>query len=111
MASMDFQKALAATRDVFTAKRVYGEPYERDGVTLIPSAWVAGGGGGGVGEEEGRTGGGTGYGLLARPVGAYVVKNGDVEWRPAFDRTAIIITAGTVLVAALRLARAVAERR
>jgi uncharacterized spore protein YtfJ len=111
MATMEIQKAIAATREVFSAKRVYGEPYERDGVTVIPAAWVAGGGGGGGDEQEGRSSGGTGYGLFARPVGAYVVKDGEVEWRPAFDRTAMIVTVGTILVAALRVARAYAERR
>jgi hypothetical protein len=28
-------------------RRVYGDPYERNGVTLIPAAQVAGGAGGG----------------------------------------------------------------
>ncbi len=30
-------------------RRVYGEPYEADGITIIPAAAVRGGGGGGEG--------------------------------------------------------------
>ena len=33
-------------RDAITVRRVYGEPYQEDGVTIIPAAHVVGGGGG-----------------------------------------------------------------
>jgi len=69
-------------RDAITVRRVYGEPYQEDGVTIIPAAHVAGGGGGG-GDTQGN--GGSGFGLSARPVGAWVIKDGDVTWRPAID--------------------------
>jgi hypothetical protein len=87
---------------------VFSDPYERDGVTVLPVASVIGGGGGG-GDAEGAAG--TGYGVLARPIGAYVIRNGEVEWRPAIDRTVLIVTAGAVAIAGLRLLRALAERR
>ena len=103
---MDFQKAIAATHDVFSAKRVYGEPYERDGVTVIPAASVVGGGGGG-GDEQSA---GTGYGVLARPVGAYVIRDGEVDWRPALDRTVVVVTVGVVAIALLRALRTLAVR-
>jgi hypothetical protein len=32
-------------QDAIAAKRVYGEPAERDGVTVIPAVFVRGGGG------------------------------------------------------------------
>lgn len=88
---MDVQETVAKAREAITVKRVYGEPYERDGVTVIPAAVVAGGGGGGSGEEpgQGRTGGGSGFGLGARPVGAYVISDGKVCWQPAIDVTRI----------------------
>ena len=70
------------TRDAITVRRVYGEPYQEDGVTIIPAAHVMGGGGGG-GDTEGY--GGRGFGLSARPVGALIVKDGDATWRPALD--------------------------
>jgi uncharacterized spore protein YtfJ len=34
-------------RDAVTVKRVFGEPYQKNGVTVIPAAKVMGGGGGG----------------------------------------------------------------
>lgn len=48
------------TRDAITVRRVYGEPYQADGVTIIPAAHVVGGGGGG-GDALGN--GGSGFGL------------------------------------------------
>jgi uncharacterized spore protein YtfJ len=89
---MDIQETIAAARDAITVKRVYGDPYERDGVTVIPAAAVGGGGGGGSGEgpEAGQSGGGSGFGLGARPVGAYVIKEGEVRWEPAVDVSRIV---------------------
>ena len=46
---MDLQQTLAHAQDAMTVKRVYGEPYERDELTIIPAAAVRGGGGGGEG--------------------------------------------------------------
>lgn len=47
---MDVHEMAAQARDAMTVKRVYGEPYEKDGVTIIPAAKVSGGGGAGGGE-------------------------------------------------------------
>lgn len=84
---MDVQETISKARDAITVKRVYGAPYERDGITVIPAAAVGGGAGGGSGEgpEEGQSGGGGGFGLAARPVGAYVISDGEVRWEPAVD--------------------------
>ena len=43
---MDIMETIAAARDAITVKRVYGDPYERNGVTVIAAAAVQGGGGG-----------------------------------------------------------------
>ena len=40
-------------REVLTVRRVFGEPYEKNGVTFIPAAAVRGGGGGGGGNGFG----------------------------------------------------------
>src|SRR2546426_11934790 len=56
---MNALEVLNQTRDAMTARRVYGEPYQQDGVTVIPAANVWGGGGGG-GDTEGNGGGGVG---------------------------------------------------
>jgi uncharacterized spore protein YtfJ len=44
---MEVQDVIAQARDALTVKRVFGEPYEKDGVTIIPAATVQGGAGGG----------------------------------------------------------------
>lgn len=76
-------------RDVLTVRRVFGDAYELDGVTVIPVARVVGGGGGGGGEDggpDGEGGGfGTGFGMGARAVGVYQVRDSEVVWKPAVD--------------------------
>lgn len=42
---MDFLETISRAQDAITVARVYGEPYERDGVVVIPAARVSGGGG------------------------------------------------------------------
>jgi uncharacterized spore protein YtfJ len=96
--------------DAITVKRVFAEPYEKEGVTVIAAAILAGGGGGGGGHDDrGQEGEGGGFGLTARPAGAYVIKEGKVAWRPAIDVNRLLATVGAVLIAYL-LGRAGIER-
>jgi uncharacterized spore protein YtfJ len=88
MANVD--EMFAGARDAITVKRVYGDPIESEGVTIVPAAKVGGGGGGGGDSEHN---GGGGFGLGARPVGAYVIKNGEVKWQPAVDVNRIVALA------------------
>jgi len=82
----------AFAREASALERVFGEAYERNGVTVIPVATVRGtAGGGGGGDAEGNGGTGGGFGLSARPVGAFVVKGDDVSWRPAYDATRVAL--------------------
>ncbi len=37
---MNVQDILAQARDTMTVRRVFGEPYEKDGVTIIPIAKI-----------------------------------------------------------------------
>jgi uncharacterized spore protein YtfJ len=47
---------------------VFAEPYEKDGVTVIAAATVAGGAGGGGGHNErSQEGEGAGFSVSARP--------------------------------------------
>jgi uncharacterized spore protein YtfJ len=85
---MKIADKIAQARDAMTVKRVFGDAYEKDGVTIIPAAWVAGGAGGG-GDAEGA--GGSGFGLAAFPVGAYVIKDREVAWRPALNVNLLIL--------------------
>jgi uncharacterized spore protein YtfJ len=109
---------LDAVNDVLTVKRVFGEAYEADGVTIIPVATVRGGGGGGGGEGTAPdaagtgSGGGMGFGLNVRPVGALVVKDGTVSWVPSVDVMRIVFGGQLVALAGiLVLGRALAHRR
>jgi uncharacterized spore protein YtfJ len=113
MNTMKLEELLAATPDTLSARRVYGEPYETNGITFIPAAAVRGGGGGGEGEpgEETPGGMGGGYGLTARPVGAYQIKGDEVSWIPAADTTRVIILGEVVAIVALLVLRSVLRSR
>ncbi len=122
---MELQELIAGARDVISVKRVYGEPYEKNGLTVIPAATVRGGGGGGTGDNEeesaGGGGGGGGFGVMARPAGAWIVEEGNATWKPAVDvnrivlggqmiaLTAILIT-GRILLAHSQRRRSLTER-
>ena len=108
---MNLADVVSTARDAITVKRVYAEPYEKDGLTVIPAAVVSGGGGGGTGhDEKGQEGEGGGFGVTGRPAGAYVIRNGEVSWRPAVDPNRIVTVVGLVVIAYLlsrpRLVRA-----
>jgi uncharacterized spore protein YtfJ len=85
---MNVDEMLTGARDAVTVKRVFGEPIEKNGVTLIPAAKVSGGGGGG-GDAEHNAGGG--FGISAKPAGAYVIKGDTVDWQPAVDVNRIVL--------------------
>jgi len=102
---MDVQAFLGGIGNSLTVTRVYGEPHTADGVTVIPAAKVMGGGGGGGGPETNQYAGeGGGFGMIARPTGAFVIKNGEVRWAPAIDYNRLIAL-GAAGVALARLTR------
>jgi uncharacterized spore protein YtfJ len=109
----DVRQTIEQAKDAMSVRRVFGEPYEKNGVTVIPAARVQGGAGGGGGEgPEGQGGGsGVGFGLNARPAGAFVIRGDDVDWRPAIDVNRVILGGQVIAVAALLLARAVIKSR
>lgn len=99
---MKVNQVLSTAQDAITVKRVYAEPYERDGVTVIAAAVVGGGAGGGAGhDDKGQEGEGGGFGVSGRPAGAYVIKDGQVSWRPAVDPNRIVAIVGLVVIAYL----------
>lgn len=103
-------------RTLLTVERVYGAPVERDGVSVIPAAAVrgAGGGGGGAGQDDKGSSGrgeGLGFGVTARPVGAFVVREGQVRWEPALDLTRIVLTGQLVVLMLVMTIRTVAKLR
>jgi uncharacterized spore protein YtfJ len=64
------------------AAAVFGEPVEREGVTVIPVARVRWGFGGGAGRKDGENaGGGGGGGVQASPIGFIELRGGTAEFR------------------------------
>ena len=124
---MDVREVLEQARDAMTVKRVFGEPYEKDGVTIVPVANVMGGAGAGGGNdrrtktseageeaaEEAAEGGaqasgyGMGYGLRASPAGVYVIRDGEVEWEPAVDANRLMLQRALVIVLGLLILRSI----
>ena len=128
---MDLDEVMNHARDAMTVKRVFGDAYEKDGVTIIPVANVMGGAGAGggpgmgvrpasagepavegaVGEAAGEvapdSGYGMGYGLRATPAGVYVIKAGEVEWKPALDMNSLTLQRAGVVIVALLILRSI----
>jgi uncharacterized spore protein YtfJ len=120
---MDVHEVLSHARDAMTVKRVFGDAYEKEGITVIPVANVMGGAGAGggsgvgaqpasageaaVGEGAGDSGYGIGYGLRASPAGVYVIKGGEVEWKPALDANRLTLQRAGVAIAALLVLRSI----
>jgi uncharacterized spore protein YtfJ len=109
---MNVTEMLEGAREAITVRRVYGDAIETGGVTLIPAADVRGGGGGG-GDAENNGGGG--FGVAARPVGAYVVRDGQVSWEPAIDASRLAImgmlTAMVTMLVLRSVVKAIFKRR
>ena len=120
---MDVDEVLAQARDAMTVKRVFGEPYEKDGVTFVPVANVMGGAGagGGAGMRPGpapsgdeaaaegapESGYGMGYGVRATPAGVYVIQDGQVEWKPAVDTNSLFLQRALVAIVGLLVLRSI----
>jgi len=117
---MDPRELIKGVRDALSVRQVFGEPVERDGVTVIPAATVIGGGGGGTegaqepsnidGETEpqGQSGVGVGFGGVMWPAGAFEIRGDRVTWRPAIDLTRVLLM---VLMLAIAVVRARGRRR
>ncbi|HET8522348.1 MAG TPA: spore germination protein GerW family protein [Thermomicrobiales bacterium] len=112
---MDVQAILSQARDAITVKRVFGEPIERNGVTVIPVANIAGGGGGGSGggssEDGSGSGGGVGYGMKATPAGVYVIEGDEVSWEPALDLNRVILGGQIVAIVLFLVIRSILRHR
>jgi uncharacterized spore protein YtfJ len=117
---MNATKILEEAGNALAVKRVFGEPIERDGVTIVPVARVRGGAGGGEGTgpgtpegEQGQTPGGWGggWGAHASPSGVYVIKEGNVAWQPAVDVNRIVLGGQIAFVVAVLVLRSILRRR
>jgi len=108
---MQVQEMMSQARDSMTVKRVFGEPYEKNGVAIIPVAKIGGGAGGGQGHQPDGEGSGGGYGMSARPVGAFMLRGDDVTWRPAIDVNKVILGGQLVAIVALLTFRSIVKAR
>jgi uncharacterized spore protein YtfJ len=109
---VQIEETISQARDALTVKRVFGEPYEREGIVVIPAARIRGGAGGGGGtDEEGASGKGMGFGLSAAPAGAYVIRGDKVRWEPAIDVNRVILGGQLVVIVFLLVLRALFKQR
>ena len=123
---MDLEKPSSVDRFIGTmaeklgavarAATVFGDPVERDGITVIPVAkarWGFGGGGGQRKDEGGggkmEDGAGGGGGAQVTPVGFIEIKNNEANFRRISTVSPSWIIAGTVI--SLMLLRVRVKRR
>jgi len=92
------QEVLKDTQEALNARRVFGDPVQADGVTVIPVATVGGGGGGGTKPDDQN---GVGFGLGAKPAGVFVIRNGEAHWKPAINVNQIVLGGQLVALGAL----------
>ena len=118
---------LADAGKTLGVRRIYGDPYEKNGVTVIPAARVMGGAGGGGGTEGGMTdatgvtaespagapatGSGVGFGMTGGPVGAFVIKGDDVRWVPAVDVNRLMLGFQVAIVIFFLVMRSISKTR
>lgn len=108
---MDVQQLVGGVCDTLTVRRVFGDAYEKNGLTAIPVARVQGGAGGGQGDSPDGKGWGGGGGLAAHPSGMFVIVGDRVRWEPALDINRIVAGAQIVAVVALLTARSIVKAR
>ena len=82
MTTTTVEKTIEEAQAAMTVKRAFGEPFLANGLTIVPTARVAGGAGGG-GDKAGEKGFGTGFGIMSQPMGVYVIDEHDAHWVPA----------------------------
>ena len=110
---MDIEQLLSQATDAAKVSRVFGDPIHEGDVMLVPVARVRAGGGGGTGtgpDNEG-SGSGGGGGFTAEPAGVYVVKNGEVIWRPSVDVNRIVVGGQLVAIVVALVIRSLLRRR
>ena len=90
---------------------VFGEPVEREGITVIPvaKAWFGFGGGGGAGVREGEgSGAGGGGGVAVSPVGYIEVRDGTAQFKRVTTPVDLFALVAAASLAALAIKRLLA---
>ena len=83
------------------AATIFGEPVERDGITVIPVAKSRWGFGGGAGRRKDEDGAGGGGGAQVTPVGFIELRNGEARFRPIRTLPLPLMIAGGIVTAFL----------
>ena len=104
---MDLEKTSSADKFIGTmaeklgavakAATVFGEPVERDGITVIPVAKARWGFGGGAGQRKDEDGAGGGGGVQVTPVGFIEITNHAANFRPIRTMSLPWIIAGGIV--------------
>jgi uncharacterized spore protein YtfJ len=90
---------------------VFGEPVEREGVTVVPVAKALfgfGGGGGGAGVRAGKdqgSGGGGGGGVAVTPIGYIEVRDHNSEFKRIRTQLDVVAFSAAAAIAAIALRR------
>jgi len=89
------------------AAAVFGEPIERDGVTIVPVARVryGFGGGGGAGPDGRGAGSGGGGGAMSSPAGFIEIRGDTARFRPIAAGKKLLLSAVAGAVAGMLIAR------
>jgi uncharacterized spore protein YtfJ len=119
---MNVTEVFEEARATMGSKGVFGAPYEKNGITVIPAARIMGGAGGGEGvvphaadgqepASEVPTGSGGGFGMSGQPTGAFVIKGDEVRWLPAVDVNRMMFGFQVVMVVFFLAMRSIAKAR
>lgn len=101
-----------AVGDKAKVSTVFGEPVERDGITVIPVAKARfgfGGGGGSGGPQAEGSGGGGGGGASVSPVGYIEVRAGTATFRRIPNPSDLVAVVAAASLAALAFKRLLAD--
>ena len=98
------RELVSAARHLMSVKRVYGDPYEKNGLTVIPAAIVGGIAGGAGGDQTVDESGERAFGLIARPSGAWILQGDQVTWKPAIDVNRIVLGGQIIAFTAIFMA-------
>ena len=91
------------------ASTIFGEPVEREGVTVIPVARArfgfGGGGGSGSRESDEGSGGGGGGGVAVGPIGYIELRQGRAEFRRILTPSDLVALVAAASFAAVTIKR------
>ena len=94
------------------ASAIFGDPVERQGVTVVPVAKArfgfGGGGGGGTREESQGFGRGGGAGVAVTPIGYIEVRNSGAEFKRITTAADLLALVAAFSIAALAVKRLLA---